>query len=159
MASSAASIPAVGWGIAVAILAAIGIGLAIAAKKAKKANDNNESIKKTEDALNKLQAKIYNTNQAISTVSKLGDEFDTLSSKIIKTTDDLERMNEIAKEVNDTLGYTAVDTNADIETQRLQIRGAQATLKSEKKKAVSESTSTLVSGFSDKAGEYATAKG
>ena len=159
MASSAASIPAVGWGIAVAILAAIGIGLAIAAKKTKKANDNNESIKKTEDSLNKLQAKIYNTNQAISTVSKLGDEFDTLSSKIIKTTDDLERMNEIAKEVNDTLGYTAVDTNADIETQRLQIRGAQATLKSEKKKVVSESASTLVSGFSDKAGEYAAAKG
>lgn len=159
MASSAASIPAVGWGIAVAILAAIGIGLAIAAKKTKKANDNNESIKKTEDALNKLQAKIYNTNQAISTVSKLGDEFDTLSSKIIKTTDDLERMNEIAKEVNDTLGYTAVDTNADVETQRLQIRGAQATLKSEKKKVVSESASTLVSGFSDKAGEYAAAKG
>lgn len=159
MASSAASIPVVGWGIAAAILAAIGIGLAIAAKKTKKANDNNESIKKTEDALNKLQAKIYNTNQAISTVSKLGDEFDTLSSKIIKTTDDLERMNEIAKEVNDTLGYTAVDTNADVETQRLQIRGAQATLKSEKKKTVSESASTLVSGFSDKAGEYAAAKG
>ena len=159
MASSAASIPAVGWGIAVAILAAIGIGLAIAAKKTKKANDNNESIKKTEDALNKLQAQIYNTNQAISTVSKLGDEFDTIPSKIIKTTDDLERMNEIAKEVNDTLGYTAVDTNADVETQRLQIRGAQTTLKSEKKKAVSEAASTLVGGFSDKASEYATAKG
>ena len=75
------------------------------------------------------------------------------------TKDEIKKMAEIAKEVNDTLGYTAVDTNADVETQRLQIRGAQTTLKSEKKKTVSESASTLVSGFSDKASEYATAKG
>lgn len=94
-----------------------------------------------------MQAEIYNINESITTVNKLGNEFDTLSSKIIKTTEDLERMNEIAQQVNDTLGYDAVDLDASITTQAQQIKGAETRLRKEKAEKVQESADTFASEY------------
>lgn len=144
MAKSAASIPVAGWVIAIAILAAVGIGIAVAVTKAQALTN---SVEDTQEALNQLQADLYNLNQSITTVNKLGDEFETLSSKIIKTSEDLERMNEIAQQVNDTLGYQAVNLNADAATQALQIKGAEAQLRKEKDELIQESAKVLVNRY------------
>ena len=124
MAQSAASIPVAGWVIAAAILAAIaGIALAINVKDAADGEKSKDSIAQTREELNQLQADLYNLNSAKQNVSNLGDEFESLSNKIVKTTEDLERMAEVAQQINDTAGRTIVNVNADAETQLQQIRG------------------------------------
>lgn len=132
--------------IAAALLAAAGVAVAVSIAKANQAED---SVDATSEALDGLQAEIYNLNQSITTVRQLGDEFDSLSSKIVKTTDDLTRMNEIAQEVNDTLGYAAVDLDADSATQALQIKGALKRQEEEKAAKVQESGEELAEGFYD----------
>jgi uncharacterized protein YlxW (UPF0749 family) len=91
MAGSASAIPYVGWVIAGAIIAAL-IGAAIAtAVQASKDNDEDstESIAKTREELNKLQADMYNLEQSRQSVHKLATEFENLSDKIIKTDEDM----------------------------------------------------------------------
>lgn len=106
-----------------------------------------KSVASTTDSLNEFQAELYNLNQSITTVRKLGDEFETLSSKIIKSAEDLERLNEIAQQVNDQAGYNVVDTTAEIETQLLQIRGYEEAQKARYNKTVSKAESRLGSGL------------
>lgn len=147
--NAAKNIPIAGIGIALVLLAAIGLALGITAAQA---NKTGSALDKTAESLNELQAELYNTNQSITTVNKLGDEFDSLSSKIVKTTDDLTRMNEIAQEVNDTLGYSAVDLNTDAATQSLQIKGALRRLEEDRAAKVQESEITLAKGFLERFG-------
>ena len=106
-----------------------------------------KSVASTTDSLNEFQAELYNLNQSITTVRKLGDEFETLSSKIIKSAEGLERLNEIAQQVNDQAGYSVVDTTADVETQLLQIRGYEEAQKARYNKTVSKAESRLGLGL------------
>lgn len=151
MAGSAGSIPYVGWIIAGAIIAAL-IGAAIAtAVAASKDNDEdaNESIAKTREELNKLQADMYNLEQSRQSVNKLAAEFENLSDKIIKTDEDLQRMGEIAQQINDEAGRTIVDTAADYETQLNQIRGYEIQLEREQENKRQEINETLGDGLKD----------
>lgn len=122
MAKSVAGIPVWGWIVAGAILATLaGISIAMGVKtqSGEKADD---SIAETKEELNQLQADLYNLNSAKQNVAKLGDEFENLSSKIVQSSEDIERMNEIAQQINDTAGRAVVDTTANVETQLRQIR-------------------------------------
>lgn len=157
MAGSASQTPVIGWIIAAAILATmVGIAIATAAAANKQQNDGLED---TSDALNQIQADLYNLNTGITNVKKLGDEFETLSTKIIKSADDLERLNEIAKQVNDEAGRTVVDTNASVEEQLNQIRGYQIGQEKKYQEKLEEANTTFGSGFDKyargKAGEKA----
>ena len=119
MAGSAAAIPVAGWVIAGVILATI-IGLTIAATAA---TSNQASVtEKTTENLKEMQVELYELNNAASSVSSLADEFEELSNKIGKSNDELERMNEIVQQVNDTAGYTVVDISATPEEQAAQMR-------------------------------------
>lgn len=122
-AKSVAANPFWGWAVAIALLAGIGIAIAAAAGAFKSTGEKtDDSIAQTKEELNQLQAELYNLNAAKQNVAKLGDEFESLSNKIIKTNEDLERMNEIAQQINDEAGRTIVDTTADADTQLQQIR-------------------------------------
>ena len=136
----------VGLVLGAAILAAIGIMLAVNAHKKKKKEAFN-SIEATRASLNKLQADLYNLDTARQNVSKLGDEFETLSSKIIKSSEDLERLKEIATQINDEAGRIVVDVNADAETQLNQIRGYEEGLRREREKKVEQIDNTLAAGL------------
>ena len=151
MAASAANIPAVGWIIAAAILAALaGIAIAVAVGTEQK----DDGLEKTKESLNQIQSDLYNLNSGMQNVRKLGDEFETLSSKIIQSTEDLERLKEIAQQINDQAGRIVVDVNADTETQLNQIRGYQEIQKREYDSKVQEADTTFGKGFD----KYASAK-
>ena len=145
MATSASSIPYVGWVIGLTILAAI-LGAGIAAI-VKSYNAQSESIENTKNALEEQQAQLYELNKSIKTVSSLADEFENLSNKIVKSTEDLERLEEIAKQVNDNAGKDIIDLNADYETQLAQIVGYQAELEAQKQKNIESQRNTLFSGY------------
>ena len=123
MAGSASAIPVVGWVIAAAIIAAvIGMMIAAAVQSGKTGDKTDDAIAKTREELNQLQADLYNLDSARQNVSKLGDEFESLSNKIVKTTEDLERMEEIAQQINDQAGRIVVNTSLPTEEQLKQIR-------------------------------------
>lgn len=140
-------IPKAPWFIGIAI-AALVLGTIIYTL-IKKSQDFEGSIENTRESLDKLQSELYNLNQSITTINKLSGEFDTLSSKVNKTAEDLERLNEIAQQVNDTLGYEAIDTNADYKIQALQIKGSSLGLENERKGMASKMTGQLFSGQLD----------
>lgn len=147
-ADSASKIPVAGWVIALSLLAAAGIAIGgVAIANAQKAKESEESTQGTIDSLNKMQAELYNMNKSIDTVSKLGDEFDSLNNKVIKTTEDLERLGEIAQQINDEAGYTVVDINADAESQAAQIKGYESMLKYQKTQKVGDIQSKIEAGY------------
>lgn len=150
MAESAAKIPVAGWVIAAAILAAIGLTIAgISASASANGSGLNSSIKETEENLNQLQADLYNINHSRENVRKLGDEFDTLSSKVFKTNEELARMEEIAQQINDEAGYTVVNVSGSTETQMQQIRGYEARLKAQAQNAVTNLNREIGAGLTD----------
>ena len=150
MAQSVAAIPVWGWVVAAAILAAAAIGGAIAAAAISANGKGSEKqIDKTRDKLNELQADLYNLQQAQANVGKLGDEFENLSSKIIKTSEDLERMNEIARQINDEAGRNVVDTTLSYEDQLNQIRGYEIQLEREAANKRKEINETLGEGLTN----------
>ena len=147
-AASVAANPFWGWAVALVILAAIGIAIGVAAAKHKKSEKSAvNSIAATREHLNKLQADLYNLDTARQNVAKLGDEFETLSGKIIKSSEDLERLKEIATQINDEAGRIVVDVNADAETQLNQIRGYEEGLRREREKKVEQIDNTLAAGL------------
>ena len=138
------------WFIAIALLAAAGVAIAAAAGAFKsKEEKTDDSIAKTREGLDQLQADLYNLDTARQNVSKLGDEFDSLSSKVIKTSEDIERMNEIVQSVNDQAGREIVDVAADTATQLAQIKGYELSLERERAKKVEDINETLAEGYKD----------
>lgn len=97
-AGSAASIPVVGWIIAAAILAAVGVGAAaIAAGKAAQANSDagiNKSIANN-------QNNIYNTKKENNSLQATSDELETLMSKKYQTEEDKARIEEIVSSLKE----------------------------------------------------------
>ena len=142
----AKNIPIYGVIAAAAILALVGLGAGIAAIINSTAKQN-KSIENTTESLEKQQSQFYELNKSISTVSKLGNEFDKLSNKIIKTTDDLDKLNEISQQINDEAGRAVVDTAADLETQQKQIASYVTSLELDKGKALKEQRETLANPF------------
>ena len=151
MAESAANMGPVGLVIAAAILAAVGMAIAIgiAAANANSGKTRDDSIAKTKEELNQLQAELYNMNSAKENVTKLADEFDNLSNKIIKSNEELERMKEIAQQINDEAGREVVNLTADAETQARQIRAYNMTQEAEIKAQQNKINKELGQGLHD----------
>ena len=129
-------------------MAGITVAVAVGTKQ------KDDSLEKTKESLNQIQSDLYNLNSGMQNVRKLGDEFETLSSKIIQSTEDLERLKEIAQQINDQAGRIVIDVNADAETQLSQIRGYQELQKREYDSKVQEADTTFGEGFD----KYASAK-
>ena len=148
MAGSAAAIPVAGWVIAGVILATI-LGLIIAAAVTSKqsGDQSKEAIAKTREELNQLQADLYNLNTAKDNVSKLGDEFDRLTAKVVKTNEQIERLAEIGKQINDEAGREIVNLAADYETQSKQIQAYYIQLEAQAKLKTDEINKTLGEGY------------
>lgn len=100
MASSAGAIPYIGWGIAIAILAAIGIGLAVNASKQEKYNKSAEG---TAESINKLSNEIYKLNEKANAINSITTSFDKLDNKLIKTNADLKEMSSLLDQAADKL--------------------------------------------------------
>ena len=148
MAGSASAIPYVGWVIAIGIIAAvIGMMIAAAVQSGKTGDKTEDAIAKTREELNQLQADLYNLDSARQNVAKLGDEFESLSNKIVKTTEDLERMEEIAQQINDQAGRTVVDTSETAEKQLKQIRMYNIQQEAEIRSKRNEINETLGEGY------------
>lgn len=144
MAESAANIPVYGWIIAAAILAVVGLAIAATAIGMKKLQNNTED---TAENLNKLNAELYNINTSRENIRKLGDEFESLSSKVIKTTEDLERMKEIAQSINDEMGFDYISDADSEQTILNKIAGAETAKTVEAKVKTAEINDTLGEGY------------
>ena len=137
----------IGLILGAALLAAAGVAIAAMAGAFKGEEGTDDSIAKTREELNQLQADLYNLNQARENVAKLGDEFDSLSNKIIKTEEELERLKEIGQQINDEAGREVVDLNASYDVQLNQIKGYEATLKAQTNLKTDEINDTLAEGL------------
>lgn len=115
----ASALPIIGAIAAAAILGYTIISSIIASAKSNSQSMLDETVEKTEE----LQVELYELQNTASNIESLADEFDELSSKIGKSNDELERMKEIAQEVNDAAGYAVVDTTQSAEMQSAQMRG------------------------------------
>lgn len=144
MAGSAASIPVAGWVIAGVILATIlGLAIAGAVATANAQNKSRDSVEGNIQAMQELQAEIYNLGQSINTISALSEEFETLSAKINKTAEDTQRLNEIMTEFNDLVGYEMLDNSMSYDEVLSKIRAHEASLTIDLEKKVQESNKTL----------------
>lgn len=89
-AGSAASIPVVGWVIALALLAAVGLGIAVSA------NSTEKQDAKKEKQIAKQQNTIYNTKKKNAELKTTTSEMEELMGKDIKTADDEAKITELA---------------------------------------------------------------
>lgn len=126
-----------------------GIAAGVTAATQGSGDKAQSSLEKTEDSLNQLQADLYNLNNSITTITNIGDEFESLSNKIVKNNEDLERMSELVQQINDEAGETVVDVNADAETQLSQIRKYQLDKENERAYKLKESSDEISEGFKD----------
>ena len=150
------------WGIplAIAVAAALaGIGLMINAAVKQRKEDTADQA--AED-INKLGQEIYKLNEKANALDKIGNSFDDLDSKIIKTSKDIEEMNSLLDQAADKLTdeekevYNGLTTNkqkrdylekveqqarTDANTKRNEIRSRLKGLDgSERAKLLSSST-------------------
>ena len=144
MAKSVGSIPVWGWVVAAGLLAAAGIAVAAAAgafksKEEKDTEEINDNIK----AVQKLQGEIYNLGQEVKTVSKIGDEFETLSSKINKTAEEVARLDELIQEFNDAVGFELIAPGTDADAALNLMKGYEAVLNSQLQDTIAESKKIL----------------
>lgn len=100
-----------------------------------------------------MQVTLYELQTSANNVAKLSDEFEELSNKVSKTTEDMERLKEIAQQVNDEAGFSVVDMNADLETQQRQIAGYQTTLEFQAKAQTNEMADELTAGYQEYIGK------
>ena len=72
--------------------------------------------------INQISVELYNAQQSANNIRKISTEFETLSSKVNKTNEELERMIELAQQANDEAGFTVVDLDASVDEQLEQLR-------------------------------------
>ena len=143
MAGSAAAIPVAGWVIAGVILAAL-VGLMIASAVA--TSNQGSAAETTTEQLKEMQVELYNLRSAADNVTNLGNEFEELSKKVGKTNEELERMGEIAQEVNDVAGYTVVDTSQSPEEQLAAMRAYSEVQEQKAQGTLDDMESTIQQG-------------
>ena len=100
MAKSAGEIPYVGWIIGIAILAALGITIGVAAAKQ---SQYQKSAEGAAEAVNNLSNEIYKLNEKANAIEQITDAYDKLDQKLIKTKKDQEEMNELLDQAADKL--------------------------------------------------------
>ena len=111
----------IGWILAgVTAIGALVAGISIYVASLKTAE---EATQENIDAVAKLQIKIYELENTYSNLTKITDSFDELSNKIVKTSEDLDQLIELAQQYNDTAGLQIIDTNASYSTQQQQMHG------------------------------------
>lgn len=99
MASSASQNGPPGWIIGLAILAAFGLAMGIAAIAGafnKKEDDAAENIKA-------LSAEIYKLEESAQALESTADHFDQLDNKVLKTREDLQAMNEDLEKIGESM--------------------------------------------------------
>ena len=101
MASSASAIPVAGWIIAAGILLTI-LGISISTAIANNVAYGKSSEKAADD-VNKLSNEIYKLTERANAIKTVGDQFDALDKKIIKTTEDQKKLNELLDSAGDKL--------------------------------------------------------
>ena len=106
-------------------------------------SQSKSELEKITEQLKDLQVELYETNNTISNIESLADEFEELSNKIGKSNDELERMKEIIQQVNDIAGYPVVDISASPEEQAAQMRGHASVQKQEVQRTISDMKSTI----------------
>lgn len=147
--------------LGVAVLAGVaallvGIGLTIAAAAGAfddKGDRQEQSIRKTTEALKDMQVEVYNLQTSANTVKGLVNEFDELSNKVIKSTEDIARLNEIVQQVNDEAGFEVITKSADIQTQQEQLRNYATVTQMQADAAINETADTLTEGYQDYIGK------
>lgn len=106
MASSASQNGPPGWIIALAILAAFGLAMGIAAIAGafnKKEDDAAENIKA-------LSAEIYKLEESAQALESTADHFENLDNKVLKTKEDIQAMNEDLEKLGESMSEEAPDT-------------------------------------------------
>lgn len=102
MASSAAKIAIVGFGIAAAILAFFGIAAGIKGI-INAQNDYTKSSEKSSKKIQELGNEIYRLNESISAIDNITSSYDKLDQKLVKTIDDQKEMNELLDQAADKI--------------------------------------------------------
>lgn len=148
MAQSVASIPVVGWVIAAGILAAIGIAIAAAATDGFKQTEE-DSLEETKENLKELQVELYNLNQSKSKVAGLSNEFDDLSSKVIKSAEEVQRLKEITQEFNDEAGFELISDADDYETALAKMKGYEQVKDLQIQETIKDMNTTIAEGYTN----------
>ena len=152
-AQSAAAIPIWGWIAAIALLAAAGIAVAVTVGVKSEDEREDETINETTEKLKDLQVEVYNLQTSANTVSSLADEFDELSNKVVKSAEDVARLNEIVQQVNDEAGFDVITENADPQTQQEQLRNYATVTQMQADTKINEMSDTLTEGYQDYIGK------
>ena len=147
--------------LGVAVLAGVaallvGIGLTIAAASGAfedKGSRQEQSVRKTTEALKDMQVEVYNLQTSANTVKGLANEFDELSNKVIKSAEDVARLNEIVQQVNDEAGFDVITENADPQTQQEQLRNYATVTQMQADAKINEMSDTLTEGYQDYIGK------
>ena len=80
---------------AAALLALVGIGVAI--------SNTSSKTQDSADEVNKLSNEIYKLNEKVNAIDQITDAFDKLDNKIIKTNKDIEEMSSLLEQAADSL--------------------------------------------------------
>lgn len=98
---SSAGIPGIiaGIALAVALTTALGVGIAAAVG----AFNPKDEAGKTAEEINKLGTEIYNLTEKANSLNQIGDSFDEIDNKIIKTNEDLKEMSSLLEQAADKL--------------------------------------------------------
>ena len=133
MANSAGKIPYVGWIIAAGILIAMGIaaGAAIAALTSKM---NNTGANKAADEINNLSNEIYKLQEKANAIKTIEKQYDALDKKIVQTTEDQKKMNELLDQAGDKLSSENQKDGKGNEVQGSSEQDIYKNLQSEKAK-------------------------
>ena len=98
-----------------AILAAVGLGIAVSVGAF---NKENQEVKKTNEDISDLASTIYKLSEKSEKINNVLNKFEQLDNKVIKTTEDLKEMDNLFSSIADALSegekkeYQLLETDA-----------------------------------------------
>lgn len=96
--------PIIGIAIGAALLAAIA-GIGIAVHKAQQKTNDKKEVEEARESVQGLTQDLYNLNKSAQTIDTIATKFENLSKKIIKTTEDLEELENLYQQLKEE-GFT-----------------------------------------------------
>lgn len=130
-AESVAANPFWGWATALAILAAVGIGLGVVISQ--NTGAQNSANKAAKD-VNKLSNEIYKLSETTNAINQVIDSYDALDKKIIKTKKDQEEMNSLLEQAADKLGDEEKEYYQGLSSDSDRLKYLELTSQSNKQK-------------------------
>ena len=123
-----------GIALATALVAALGVGIAVAAAGIASYTKKNTGANKAADDINKLSNEIYKLQEKANAIKTIEKQYDALDKKIIQTAEDQKEMNELLDSAGDKLSSENQKDDKDKEIEGSSEQDVYNSLQSEKAK-------------------------